>query len=133
MARRKAKDGPDVTELLGAIAHDAGELIGQQVELLRAEVGRELGQLTRAATSMGVGAALAAAGGALGTLAVVHGLHRATRLPLWGCYGLVGGLLGGAGAYLLAEGRRAASGVDLLPESREALRENLAWVGERMT
>ena len=26
-------------------------------------------------------------------LALVHGLHKVARLPLWSCYGLVGGLL----------------------------------------
>jgi hypothetical protein len=132
LAKTKAKE-PELTELLGAIAHDSGALIGQQLELLRAEVGQELRRVAGAATSVGAGAALVAVGGALGSLMLVHGLHRATRLSLWGCYGLVGALLGGAGAYLLAEGRREAGDVAFVPQTRQALRENLAWARDRLS
>jgi hypothetical protein len=64
---------------------------------------------------------------------LVHGLRRSTRLPLWGCYGLVGGLLGAVGTALLAEGRRKAAGVRLAPppETAAALRENLAWLEDQ--
>jgi hypothetical protein len=133
VTKRKAKDEPELAELLGEIAHDAGALIGQQAELLRAELGREVRRAVGAAESLGAGAALVAAGGLMATFMTVHGLHRATRLPLWGCYGLVGGLLGGAGAYLLAEGLREAQGVGLVPETRAALRENIEWAGDQLT
>lgn len=133
MSKRKAKDEPELTELLGEIAHDAGALIGQQFELLRSEMGREVRQAVGAAGSLGAGAALVAAGGLMATFMAVHGLHRATRMPLWGCYGLVGTVLGGAGAYLLAEGLREAEGVGFVPETREALRENIEWAGDQWT
>jgi len=76
-----------------------------------------------------------ATGGVLTTLMLVHGLQRATRLPLWGCYGLVGGAFGAFGAGLLVGGMRKASDVHLAapPESLAALKENLAWIGDQAT
>jgi len=65
---------------------------------------------------------------------VVHVLNKATRLPLWSCYGLVGGALGAAGAGLLAAGRREAEGVRLVPaQTMEALKENVEWIKEQTT
>jgi hypothetical protein len=84
--------------------------------------------------SFGVGAGLAASGGMLTTLMLVHGLHRATGLPLWVCYGLVGGALGAAGAGFLSRASRQMSRVDLtdLPQSAQALKENLSWAKEQV-
>ena len=38
-----------------------------------------------------------------------------------------------AGAYLLVEGRREAGDVAFVPQTRQALRENLAWARDRLT
>jgi hypothetical protein len=83
---------------------------------------------------LGAGAGLVATGGAFSAVALVHALHRATRLPLWGCYALMGALLGAAGAGFLADGRARASGVRLPPpETTAALRENLEWLKEQVS
>jgi len=126
---------PDLTTLVKEIIHDSEALIGQQLRLLRSEVREELDQAKDAALAIGAGAGLVATGGVLTALMAVHALHKATRLPLWGCYGLVGGLLGATGAGLLAVGRREAAGVQLAPPPRttEALKENLAWLKEQTT
>jgi len=104
-----------------------------QFRLLRSEVGEELQQAKTAALSMGAGAGLIATGGILSALMLVHGLHRSTRLPLWGCYGLVGGLLGAMGTGLLAAGRYEASRVELAPppQTLAALREDLEWLKDQ--
>jgi hypothetical protein len=132
--RAKAQE-PDLTTLVKEIVHDSETLIGQQLHLLRSEVKQELDQATEAALAIGAGAGLVATGGVLSTLMVVHALHKATRLPLWSCYGLVGGLLGAAGATLLAAGRKEAMGIRLVPppQTTEALKENLAWLREKTT
>jgi hypothetical protein len=110
-------------------------LVAQQVDLLRSEVRQELGEAKAAAASMGAGVGLVAAGGLLSTLMLVHALHKATGLPLWACYGLVGGAAGAAGAGLLAAGRKGAEGVRLLPPPRtaRAVKENLTWLKEQVT
>ncbi len=117
--------GSQTGELVQGIVNDAGRLIEQQFQLLRAEIGGELDKVRTAAVSMGSGAGLVAAGGVLGTLMAVHLLHDKTRLPLWGCYGLVGGLLGVAGVGLLSTGMAEASRVRLVPpQTAETLRED---------
>jgi len=126
--------GPELTTLVKEIIHDSEALAGQQLRLLRSEMREELVHAKEAALFLGVGAGLVATGGFFSTLALVHALHRATRLPLWGCYGLVGGLLGTAGAGLRAAGREHAAGVRLPPpQTMEALRENLQWLKEQVS
>jgi len=115
-------------ERIEPIARDAGRLVALHADLVRSELGRAAAPIPGAVASVGAGAGLAAAGALFGGLALVHGLSRATRLPLWGCYGLVGGLLGAAGAGLAASGARRLSGVDLVPrETLATLKEDLEW------
>jgi hypothetical protein len=119
----------NVVDRLAPIAQDVERLVDLHAELLRSELRESAAQIRPALTSLGVGAGFAAAAGLLGTLAIVHGLQRTTRLPLWGCYGLVGGLLGAAGAGLMGSGARQFSGVNFIPRQTIAtLKEDLKWV-----
>jgi len=123
---------PDLSALLRGIVGDTEALIGQQFDLLRSELREELRQAGGVAVAMGSGTALVATGGVLAALTAVHALHRASRLPLWACYGLVAGLLGGAGAGLLTTGRRRAAELPLVPtQTVEALKENVAWLKDQ--
>jgi hypothetical protein len=125
---------PDLMALIKEIVHDSEVLAGQQVRLLRTELREELVHAREAALLLGAGAGLAATGGVFSALALVHALHKATRLPVWVCYGLVGGLLGAAGAGLLSSGRERAAGLRLPPpQTMAALRENLAWLEEQVS
>jgi hypothetical protein len=99
--KKQNESEPQLASVAEGIIDDIRKLVGEHVDLLRTEVKQELRQAGTAAASLGTGAGLAALGGVMGTLMVVHLLHRATRLPLWACYGLVGGALGGGGARLL--------------------------------
>lgn len=129
-----ADEQPDLGTLVKEIVRDAETLVGQQLRLFRSEVRRELGHAQGAAVLLGAGAGLVATGGILSALMAVHAIHKATRLPLWSCYGLVGGLSGAAGAGLLAAGRREAARVRLAPpQTVEALKENLEWIKEQAT
>jgi hypothetical protein len=125
--------GPELTTLVKEIVHDSEALVGQQLRLLRSELREEWVNAQEAALLLGAGAGLVATGGLFSSLALVHALHKATRLSLWACYGLVGGMLGVAGAGLLAAGRERAAGVRLPPpQTMEALRENLEWLKEQV-
>ena len=127
-------NGAEWTDLAGAVARDTQRLVALHADLLRSELREELAEARRAAGAMGAGAGLVAAGGLLGSLTAVHGLQRATRLPLWGCYGLVSGLLTAAGAGMLVAGARWASRLDLVPrQTIEALRENVSWLKDQAT
>lgn len=129
-----AKLAGETIELVGLIVRDAERLLDQHAHLIRGELRRELRAVPAAAATIGVGAGLAAVGGGLGALMLVHGLHRFTRLPLWGCYGLVGGALAATGGGLLASGTRKAASISLVPrESLGALREDVVWIKNQLT
>jgi hypothetical protein len=128
----KKKTGP--RELIEPIVQDAGRLAGLHVDLLRSELHQTAGEISPALVALGAGAGLAATGGLLGSLMLVHGLHRSTRLPLWGCYGLVGGVLGAVGMGLMGTGTRRLSRVSLIPyETIATLKEDLEWIKEKTT
>lgn len=125
---------PDLSTLLRGVVRDGERLIGLQFDLLRSEIREELRTAGTAAMTMGTGVALLGAGGVLASLMAVHALQRATRLPLWACYGAVGGLLAAAGGALVASGLGRAGEVRLVPpQTAEAIRENLAWIKDQAT
>lgn len=125
---------PELSTLLRGVVQDAESLLGLQFDLLRSELRQEVRQARDVALSVGSGAALVGAGGVLAAFMAVHALQRATRLPLWACYGIVAGALGAAGTGLVAAGLGRASSLHLVPrESAEALRENLAWIKDQAT
>ena len=124
----------NVSEIVGRIAEDAGKLIGQQVELLTTEVKDELRKAATAAGEMAAGGGLTALAGIMSGMMLAHLLHRATRLPLWCCYGTVAGTAGVAGAALLKAGGAALAHVELVPpQTTQAVKENLSWLKDRLT
>jgi len=127
MAKQQSHTEDNLSGLAQGIVKDVGQLMGQHLELLKSEVKQELGEARDAGIGLLTGAGAGAAAGMLGSLALVHLLHEATDLPLWACYGLVGGGLGLASASLIAEGARKAANIDLIPrQTAETLREELA-------
>jgi len=124
----------EVGEVVGLIVHDVENLLDQHARLLRSELRQGLRAAPPALASIGAGASLAAIGGGLGVLMLVHGLQRSTRLPLWSCYGLVGGACAALGAGLISSGTRKAAGLTLVPrETARALREDVAWLKNQLT
>lgn len=118
-------------ELIDPIVQDAKRLVGLHGALLRSELHQAGGELSASLVLLGAGAGLAATGGVLGSLMLVHGLHRSVRLPLWGCYGLVGGVLGAVGVGLMGAGTRRLSQASLIPyETIAAIQEDVEWIKE---
>jgi len=123
----------ELATLVHAVAGDVERLVAQHAALAREELRDGLGRVPAAAAAIGAGAGLVAAGGVLGTLMLVHGLHRSTRIPLWGCYGLVGGAFAAAGCGFIASGTRRAAGIRLVPrETIAALREDISWLKDQI-
>ncbi len=124
----------DVFELLGLIVHDTERLLDQHLDLVRSEVLRGLREVPTAAVAVAAGAGLVATGGIMGSVMLVHGLHRSTRVPLWGCYGLVGGLMAALGAGLVSAGARKAARIHLVPqETLAVLREDVQWIKDQVS
>jgi hypothetical protein len=125
---------PTLTELLTGLMNDAKALLRQELALAKHEVRVELRKLLLSVVSMGVGGGVAAIGGLLLILMLVHLLHALTALPLWACYGIVGGLFAVGGVVLLVLGKQRLARLHLVPqETMDTMQENVHWIKERVT
>jgi hypothetical protein len=123
----------DLAGLVGSVARDTRRLVRQHVDLLRSEIRQGTREAPTALAMIGAGGGLVAVGGVMGTMMVVHGLHKSTRIPLWGCYGLVGGALAIIGGELIAAGSRRAAAISLVPrETIAAFNEDLEWLSDQI-
>jgi len=119
--------------LVRGIVDDAQNLMKQQLALFQAEIKEDLRKTKEAVVSMAAGVALAAVGGILLCVMLVHLLHWAfpETLPLWSCYLIVGGALAALGGGLAYAGARRMSSFNPLPdESVQALKENIQWIAK---
>ena len=122
-----------VAPLLTGLMQDAQTLLRQEVALATHELRRELRTTIRAVMSLGIGIGLAAIGGWLLILMLVHLLHALTALPLWACYGIVGGLLAAGGIGLLVLGKQTLVQLHLVPQDTvKTMQENVQWLKEQV-
>ena len=124
---------PSLAALLGGIMKDAKDLLVQELTLAKLEGHDEVRQIKTAALSLGIGVGVAAVGGILLSVMLVHMLAAYTDIPLWGCYGIVGSVFGVLGWVLLASGKHKIEGIDVLPQTVESMKENGQWLREQMT
>jgi hypothetical protein len=124
---------PTFTALLEGLLADMKALAIQEFRLATHEVREELGKAQSAVSSLAMAIGLAAIGGLLLILMVVHLLAEA-GLPLWASYGLVGLVLGGAGVWLLLRAKRQAAEIHVLPvRTVQTMKENVSWIKEEVT
>jgi hypothetical protein len=115
--------------LFMGLLDDVKRLISQELRLARDEFKEELGKAKSAAVSVSIGIGLLAVSGLLLIVMLVHMLQAFTGLPLWICYGIVGGMIGGTGAFLLIKGQRNAALVHMVPHrTMETMKENVTWI-----
>ncbi|HXG17774.1 MAG TPA: phage holin family protein [Methylomirabilota bacterium] len=125
---------PSLASLISGIINDAKDLLLHEFTMAKLEVQNELRKTKTAAVSLGVGISVTAVGGVLLLLMLVHLLHALTDLPLWGCYGIVGGVLVVAGLIMLYTGKKAAEQIEVVPqETVETMKENAQWIKEQTT
>jgi len=124
---------PSLAALLGGIMKDAKDLLVQELTLAKLEGHDEVRQIKTAALSLGIGVGVAAVGGILLSVMLVHVLAAYTDIPLWGCYGIVGSVFGVLGWVLLASGKHKIEGIDVMPQTVETMKENTQWLREQMT
>ena len=137
--QRPTENQPSVTELVRGIVDDAQELIKQQVALVRAEIKQDMRRTKEAVTSLAAGGVVAFLGVVLLCFLLVHLIHWLTlpagqqvdpaSVPLWGCFGIVGGVLTLVGGVLIYLGIQRFNSFNPLPnESAQALEENVKWL-----
>jgi hypothetical protein len=125
---------PSLSELLTGLVNDVKALLQQELALAKHEIRAELRKMLRAVVSLGLGGGIAAVGGWLLILMLVHLLQALAALPLWACYGLVGGLCAGAGAVLLVQGLRQLAHVHGMPQNTvDTMKENVQWLKGQVT
>lgn len=122
---------PSLTSLVSGIVQDVQDLIKQQLSFTQREIQEDLRRSKEAVIPLLVGLGVILMGVGLLSVMLVHLLHWTTdgRLPLWGCYAIVGVLLAAAGGVLFFVGKKQFESFNPLPDkSVEALKENVQWL-----
>jgi hypothetical protein len=123
--------GPTMTALVSGIIADTQTLMRHELELARVEIKQELTKTRDAAISLAAGAGAMVWATVLLTLMIVFLINWATdgAVPLWGCFGIVGGLTLATAAILLFIGKSRAESIHLVPpQTAETLKENVQWL-----
>jgi hypothetical protein len=119
--------GTGLGGLVSGIVQDAQELINQQLSLFKQEMRQDLRRARAGAGMLAVAGGILLTGTVLLALMLVHLLFwLVPDMPLWICYGIIGGLFAGTGAFLAYRGHDKLE--RSVPEqTAKALEENLEW------
>jgi hypothetical protein len=125
---------PSLAALLAGIITDAKDLMLQEFTMAKLEIKDELRKTKAAAISFGIGIGVAGIGAILLVLMSVHLLQVITELPLWACYGIVGGVFVLVGVVFLVAGKKTAEDIEVVPpRTVETIKENAKWIKEQTT
>jgi hypothetical protein len=125
---------PTLTQLVNELASDAKELLRQELALAKYEISEEISKTKVALISLGIGVGIAAIGGLLLILMLVHLLNALAGLPLWACYGIVGGVLAIVGIVMLLHAKNKMSNIAVVPhQTVDTMKENVRWIKQKTT
>jgi hypothetical protein len=118
-----------MTTLVSGIIADALHLIQQQLAMFRQEIRDDLRKSRDAALWLAVGIGITLIGSVLLLVMLPLLLQwAAPELPLWACFGMVGGVLAAVGWVLVYAGvKKFESFNPLSDKSIAAFKENLKW------
>ena len=120
---------PSMGSLLSGLVTDVKDLFVYEVAAAKLEIQEELDQAKHTAISLGIGVGVSVVGGLLLAFMLVHILAAYVDMPLWGCYGIVGGILTILGVMFLYKGKRRAEHIHLPPqETAVAAKEDIEWI-----
>jgi hypothetical protein len=120
---------PSMTSLVEGIIADAQRLIRQELALARSEIQEEWTKTKTAAAALGVGMVVVTLGGIFLCLTLVYLIQWLSEMPLWACYGIVGGLFTLIGLGLMYAGRKQAADINFVPKQTvESMKENVQWL-----
>ena len=95
------------------MAADAKELLISELTLTKLEFQREFAKAKAAAVAVAIGVGFGFIGAISLVFMVVHLLATFTVVPLWGCFGIVGGSLALFGALMATSGKIKIKDVNL--------------------
>lgn len=129
----RTSEEPRLSDLVTGILHDVQALLQQQTALIRSEIRSDYRKTKEAALSVAWGVGAMIVGGLLLVLMLVHLLAWAVpALPLWSCYGIVGGVICVVGGVLFSLGHDRFKNLNPLPDqSVAAMKENVQWIVNR--
>jgi len=117
-----------IRTLVHDVLGDARELVREELALMRAEAREQAGEAKGLGITFGAALVLALVGVALLCVAIAAAAADLFNVPPWASY-LVLALLLAIGAYVLvSQGRKHVAEMQVLPKTRESLRENMAWI-----
>jgi uncharacterized membrane-anchored protein YitT (DUF2179 family) len=123
---------PTLMQLVSDLVSDAKELLRQELALAKYEITQEVHKTKSALISLGAGVGIISVGGLLLLVMLVHALNALTGLPLWACYGIIGGMLAIVGMLLIYRGKKTISQIDMIPQQTvETMKENARWIREK--
>ena len=131
-AAPEAAAEPSIAVLLGQLVADAQDLVRKEVELARQEVRIEVDKAKQSAFALGAGGAVAAIGGLLLVLMLVHLLIDVVHMQSWLSYLIVGAVFAVVGVFLLQRGRKRIADLHLVPrETVDSVRKDVEWIKEQ--
>ena len=120
--------------LLGGLIEDVRTLLRQELQLLRDEFFLEIGKIRQAVVAIGAGIGFTVLGGVFALIMLVQVLHQFVHLPLWACYGLIGGLLLAVGVFLLIKAKQSLENFNLMPRrTLRSMKEDAQWIKEQIS
>jgi hypothetical protein len=129
----RSRDGRmPLTSLFMDALDSIQRLVQQEFKLAKDEILEDVDRVKQAAISAGIGIGLLTVGGLFLAIGLVHLLRALTDLPLWSCYGIVGGLLVAGGFLAVMAGKRRVQNVDFVPNRTiQTMKENAQWMVEQ--
>jgi len=125
---------PTLGQLVNGLVSDASLLLRQELALAKYEIYEEARKTKTAAVYIGAGIGIAALGGLLFILMLVHLLNYLTDWPFWLCYAIVGGICAIVAVVLLYRGKQQISQIDMVPQQTvETIKENARWFKRKAT
>jgi len=125
----QTETAPSIVPLVEGIISDAQRLMRQEVALARTEIEQEWNKTKAATAALGAGIVIAALSGIFFCQMLVYLLNWLTELPLWGCFGIVGGLFALLGAIMIYSGKHQVEGIHFVPQqTAETMKENVRWL-----
>ncbi len=116
-----------IASLVSGLIADAKALLQRELTLAKLEIREDLRTLKAAGLSLSIGIGIAAVGCLLLCFMLVYLVATYTPIPLWGCYGIVGGMFVIVGALRLYTGIHTITALEVMPpKTAETLKEDIA-------
>ena len=115
--------------LLNGIVSDLTRLFAQELELAKLEIRDDIRTAKALVVSLVLGLLVTGMGFLMLIVMVALILNAYTIVPLWGCFGIVGGAMCLVGAALLIWVKRKKTDIDFIPQrATEAVKEDIGWI-----